>query len=56
MQKFIEEYLWPIIQVLAIWGILSATSSMFKAEFDNCGKTYPIDYVLYTNLFCEIKP
>lgn len=20
-----------------------------------CGKDYPIDYIVYTNLFCEIK-
>ena len=48
---------------LAIWVIASFTGSFIKqldkrdylgqAKGNNCGKTYPIDYILYTNLFCE---
>lgn len=39
------------------WACASLLTSIIKIapDFDNCGKTYPIDYVLYTNLFCEIK-
>ncbi len=59
----------PILNVIAIiigtWVALSIVSSTFKTMttyrpsdktfFNNCGKTYPIDYVLFTNLFCEIN-
>lgn len=54
------------LQILAIlWLFLSFVGSFIKPlerldkgtrEYSgNCGKTYPIDYIIYTNLFCEIK-
>ena len=51
--------------IIGTWLMLSFISSTFKAMttyrasdqtyFNNCGKVYPIDYSLFTNLFCEIK-
>ena len=38
-----------------MWALFSLMASDTKAEQGNCHKTYPIDYVLYTNLFCEVK-
>ena len=43
-----------VIGFLTCWLVLSSIGSAFK-EISNCGKTYPIDYILYNNLFCEIK-
>lgn len=47
--------------LLLVWVIASLLGSAFKSSggirgYDNCGKAYPIDYVIATNLFCEIKP
>ncbi|MCF5862669.1 hypothetical protein K3H50_04745 [Aeromonas veronii] len=47
--------------LLLVWVLASLLGSVFKSSsgirgYDNCGKTYPIDYVIATNLFCEIKP
>ena len=42
-----------VIFISIFWVIFSFTASMFKDMAENCGKQYPIDYVLYTNLFCE---
>ena len=43
-----------------IYMCLCLLGSFFKAlpstkDIPTCDKTYPIDYVIYTNLFCEIK-
>lgn len=37
------------------WISFSIIGSAFKIGKNNCGKSYPIDYVIYTNAFCEIK-
>jgi hypothetical protein len=46
------------LYLLAIWAVMSFLGSMVKASnlIDGCGKTYPVDYVIFTNLFCEIEP
>jgi hypothetical protein len=41
--------------VLAVWLMLSITGSAVKSASNLCGNTYPIDYVLYNNWFCEIE-
>lgn len=45
------------VALVICWLVLSSMGSAFKASpgSDTCDKTYPIDYILYTNLFCEIK-
>ena len=40
--------------ILVVWFWISIFASGIKERDDNCGKNYPIDYVLNTNLFCEI--
>jgi len=50
-----------ITKTLAIifyaWAFCSLIGSMIKASpsADGCGKNFPIDYVIATNLFCEIE-
>ena len=61
MRKFIAEYYFPILMVFTIWAAFSFFASAVKSDprpgtkESNCYKKYPIDYVLYTNLFCEIR-
>lgn len=52
-----KELLGFAITGIALWAALGVASSALKAagSNNNCGKNYPIDYVIYTNLFCEIK-
>jgi len=38
------------------WVAISFMASMIKSGTNSCSNTYPIDYIVYTNLFCEIKP
>ena len=58
MQKFIKDHVVTIGMILSLWALFSIAASIIKVgeRTNTCGKTYPIDYVLYTNLFCEIKP
>ncbi len=58
------KYFKKLIAAIAVWAALSFTGSFIKQidkedflrepKGNNCGQTYPIDYILYTNLFCEI--
>jgi hypothetical protein len=50
-----EILLKTIVCIFVSWLMLSILSSAAKMDLDNCGKTYPIDYIFYTNAFCEIK-
>lgn len=57
-----DKYIFPIVAGFFIWLMVSVMASEQKArpsfsdkEATNCGKTYPIDYIIATNLFCEIK-
>lgn len=34
--------------------IYGAKYGGLRVVTNNCGRTYPIDYILYNNLFCEI--
>ena len=53
-----------LIIAIAAWSLLSFTGSFIKqidkydrfgkAKGNNCGQTYPIDYIFYNNLFCEV--
>ena len=40
-----------------LWALASLMGSLVKTGpmSNSCGKSYPIDYVIYTNLFCEIE-
>lgn len=44
-----------IVMAIVVWVVFSMMTSAAKNDLDNCDKTYPIDYVLYTNMFCEIE-
>ena len=44
-----------IALIFAVWILLSLMASGVKTEHNNCGKNYPIDYLLATNLFCEMN-
>ena len=51
--KFIKE---NILLGLTLWLSLSLLGSLVKAlPSSDCDREYPIDYILYTKLFCEIK-
>ena len=55
LKKIIKECSVPFV----FWCAASVACSAIKSyepysETSNCGKTYPIDYIVYTNLFCEI--
>ena len=56
------EWLAPLVTFLiAAYIMLSLAGSMLRIDMidlendgnERCYKTYPIDYVLYTKLFCE---
>ena len=41
--------------LIICWVTLSVLGSSAKMDRGNCGKTFPIGYVLYLDLFCEVK-
>lgn len=43
------------IALILTWVALSGLGSMARREFKGCDKVYPLDYILYTKWFCEIK-
>ena len=40
---------------IGFYFAVSLIASETKVMNGHCGKTYPIDYVVYTDWFCEIK-
>ena len=59
--KKIDKIKQSVLPLLLCWLADSFACSVMKSskpynDVSNCGKTYPIDYIFYTNLFCEIKP
>jgi len=44
-----------IIVYIFIYFCICVIGSEIKALSDSCDKTFPMDYIVYTNLFCEIK-
>jgi len=44
-----------LIMLVVMWMNLSTFASIFVANKEVCDKVYPITYILYTKLFCEIK-
>ena len=45
----------PVLGLLLIWSILSFVISTSKSSSGACGKEFQVDYILFTNLFCEIE-
>ena len=43
------------ILIFWVWGILSFATSAEKSSSGNCWKKFQVDYILFTNLFCEIE-
>mgnify|MGYP000070505643 CR=1 FL=1 len=52
-----KDYMVAFVFAVAVWITLSVVGSIIKQgeAIKACGKIYPIDYVIYTNLFCAIK-
>lgn len=40
---------------ITIWLVLSLFGSFVKTGNNNCGKSYYVDYIIYTKLFCEVR-
>ena len=45
----------PLLMGVGFYFAASLIASEAKVLNNHCGKTYPIDYVIYTDWFCEIK-
>lgn len=43
-----------ILTPVTVWIVLSLCASEVTALTGVCNKTYPINYILYSRLFCEI--
>ena len=54
MKEFIKEHKGVMLTIVAIWFYISLLVSITWGA-DNCDKDYPIKYLVYTNLLCEIK-
>jgi hypothetical protein len=44
-----------LIYIVTLWFLLSVIGSSVKGDGDKCDKTYPGDYIFFTEGFCEIK-
>ena len=54
MKEFINKYKSKLFVFVAVWVYLSILLSATWGN-DTCGRDYPIKYILYSDLFCEIK-
>jgi hypothetical protein len=43
-----------VVTTFALWCVLSIMGSAGKTAEEACSLDYPIDYIIYTGLFCEI--
>lgn len=50
-----REYVEFMLFIFAVWAIVSFTTSAITADKGYCNANYPIHYILYSKLFCEIK-
>ena len=44
-----------VCMIVIVWTLIGILFSGLRTEKDNCDKTYPVDYIIYTQWFCEIK-
>lgn len=56
----IRKLKFELAMLVFCWCVASVACSAVKSYtpyngVSNCGKDYPIDYIIYTGLFCEIK-
>lgn len=51
----ISNRLFVLYIAITAWVILSIGFSGVRVNQYNCDADYPIDYVIYTKWFCEIK-
>ena len=54
MKEFIKKYKSKLLVFITVWIYLSILISATWGN-DDCDKDYPFKYILYSNLFCEIK-
>lgn len=54
-QKAFESAVAVAICLAAFWFLASLVASSIKTSESNCGKSYPIDNIFYSDLFCEEK-
>ena len=50
-----EDTLLNIAMVALAWVLLSVLVSVGQVDQNNCDKTFPINYLVYSRLFCEVK-
>ncbi len=55
MKDWIKENSSGLGFIIVIYLILTIFNSFVKIDLNNCNKTYPIDYIVYSKLFCEVK-
>ena len=55
--KLLRQVYNALFFAVLIWGAASFLGSMTKSSslMNSCGRNFPVDYIIYTNLFCEIK-
>jgi hypothetical protein len=54
MIKFIAKHYAVILFSIAVFALTCVTASASKVVRGNCGNEYQIDYIVATNLFCEL--
>ena len=54
MKEYLKKHKSNLLITLGIWVYLSLIMSATWGA-DNCDKDYPIKYILYSSLACEIK-
>lgn len=66
MNKVLNGIVWYGLPTLFLWLFASVIGSMEKVVHrdyvggkevitNNCGKTFPIDYIVWTSMFCEME-
>ncbi len=53
--NFIKNNVYWITFMITAWFIISVLFSFIQIDRKACNKTYPINYIFYSRLFCEIK-
>jgi hypothetical protein len=44
-----------LISIVALWFLISSIGSAVKGDGYKCDRTYPVDYIFFTEAFCEIE-
>jgi hypothetical protein len=44
-----------LIFIVTFWLLISTIGSAVKGDGYKCYRTYPVDYIFFNELFCEIE-